>query len=865
MPRFRFDTISFFIGMAVATAIWWAITLARPMLEQLLETYREKQKERALQASAGMEESHRKIIYKQTQGMHLAASLFSLDEIIEPTLLLAPPVSGEPRTGIPRRQDIVEQAVPYLPAYPEVGAVYSAATLTIPEALSGGKNLVITGQPGTGKTTALAHLASQIVNHAAEVKSLHQSIPFLIHVADLGLPLTNAQKPEEFLHPLVEKLSQAAGVFDAPRVPGFVQYAFTSGRALLLLDGVDELPQAAIQEVTTFLRVILRHFPQTRVVAAGSSDYVDGLLALGFAPVAIMPWNAEQQAAHLKKWSALWQKYVAHEAWAQTSGAPLNTVLLERWVSTDNFGLTPLEYTLKIWGAFAGDARGARAVDAIEAHIHRLTPANTPFEALYVVGAQASLNEFAIFDSRRASEWTKAFEQVAPAETAAAHAEAAAGEHPPVEAEAGAGEAAGHAVQGKKDAKKPAAPPAPAASTNLISRMVLSGLLAAHGGSRIRFAHPVFQGYLAGKGLASSPNTAAQLLKQPTWLGQTSTLRYMAAYGDATHFVRELLAMEDPILLRPTLAAARLLRDAPRNAAWRGPVMAALVQMLQTEDHPLGLRAQAMAAFATSGDPNAEALFRQLMNASSNTLRQVAALGAGMSRDQKAVEMLIDVVVNSQGAAQQAACLALVNIGTNPALEAVATALLQGDEQMRVSAAEALANHPTEGREALREGITSKDIVLRRAIVFGLARIHEPWAADLLEQTQVKDDQWAVRNVAVEILDARQQPDLHIPQRLKPASETPWLIEFAGKHGMGIIPGQPATDIFLLALKDENPEYRQAALTYLRSAPSEGVLAALYPHLFGNDSDLKEGVFQVLSEMALGGIRLPPPRQFGLG
>jgi HEAT repeat protein len=209
--------------------------------------------------------------------------------------------------------------------------------------------------------------------------------------------------------------------------------------------------------------------------------------------------------------------------------------------------------------------------------------------------------------------------------------------------------------------------------------------------------------------------------------------------------------------------------------------------------------------------------------------------------------------------------LALVRIGTNQALEGVATALMQGDEQLRITAAEALANHPTDGREALREGIDNKDILLRRAVVFGLGRIKEPWANELLEKTQTQDEQWAVRNVAVEILEARQKPNPRVPVRLKATADTPWLIELAGKYGMGIVPGQPATDVFLLALKDDNIEYRQAALQYLRYTPNDGVLAALYPHLYGTDAELKDQVFLVLSDMALGGTHLPDPRQYGLG
>jgi hypothetical protein len=375
----KFDWASFGIGAAVATVFWVVLFIAQPLIKQLLANSAKKRQERELTASSGIEETHRKIIYKQTQGMHLAASLFALDEIAETPHLLAPPPVNQP--GTPRQHpDAVEESLPYLPNWPEIAAVYRAPTLTIPEAISGGLNLIITGQPGIGKTFALAHLASQIANRAPAAASLHEKIPFLIHVADLGLPLANAHKPEDLLKPIADHLAEKTSVFERQRIPNYVLYAFQSGRALLLLDGVDELPQAAIQEVASYLRTLLKAYPKTRVITTGAPEYVDGLLNIGFVPMALMPWHANQQNHFLQRWSELWQRYVAMEAWAQTTSQPVDTVLLNRWLSTDNFGLTPLEYILKIWAAYAGDVRGPRPVDAIEAHLRRLTPHNTPAE-----------------------------------------------------------------------------------------------------------------------------------------------------------------------------------------------------------------------------------------------------------------------------------------------------------------------------------------------------------------------------------------------------------------------------------------------------------------------------------------------------
>lgn len=864
------DTISFWIGATVATVFWWAFMLARPLITQFFASSREKGKERQLQASAGIEDTHRKIVYKQTQGMHLAASLFALDEIAETARLLAPPPRAEP--GIPlQRTDAVEESLPYVPAWPELACVYRAPTLSIPQALSGGMNLIIVGQPGAGKTFALAHLASQIVNRAPQVASLHESIPFLIHVADLGLPLTHAQKPEDLLAPIANHLAENASVFEAGRMPNFVQYAFQSGRALLLLDGVDELPQSAIQEVSSYLHVLIKAYPKTRSIITAGPEFADGIPGLGFTPLALMPWSTEQQNRVIERWSELWQRYVATESWAQTSAEPVDVVLLNRWLLNDNFGLTPLEFTLKLWAAYAGDTRGARAVDAIEAHLQRLMPPHTPFEALYIIGAQASLNGTSIFDSKHAREWTKSFEPAEPGLTEAGHTEAASeplpetpAEAAPVETEEPAGELSPEAAEedAKKDHKKGGHHQT--ARPSLIGQLASHGILSAHTGNRLRFAHPIFMGFLAGKALSGAA-PAETLINQPIWSGQTTAMRYIAAFSDASELVNSLLTLDDPILLRPRITAARLLRDAPRNAAWRTPLMSSLVEILQNEDQPQGLRGQVVAAFALSGDPSVAALFRQLMSAPSAELRRFAALGAGVLADAKSVEGLAGVIAQSAGRARQAACLALVQIGTAPALEAVATALLRGDEPLRIAAAEALANHPTEGREALREGMTSEDILVRRAIIYGLARVDEPWAQELLEKAQTQEEQWVVRNTAVEVLDARLQTNPRIPRRLTAPAETPWLIEFAGKHGQGVTPGAPATDVLLLAFKDENPEVCDAALSYLRYTPTEGVLSALYQKFYSDDPETREVIYQALSDIAYSGSALPHPMQFGVG
>ena len=173
--------------------------------------------------------------------------------------------------------------------------------------------------------------------------------------------------------------------------------------------------------------------------------------------------------------------------------------------------------------------------------------------------------------------------------------------------------------------------------------------------------------------------------------------------------------------------------------------------------------------------------------------------------------------------------------------------------------------HATEGYAMLKEGSVLPDIMLRRAVVHGLARVDQPWATETLQTMQVKDDQWAVRNLATQYLEQMEKIDPRVPRRLTAPSESPWLIQFAGKQGMGIPRGGPATDVLLNAFKSGQTEERLATLPYLKRVANEGIINALYNAMYGEDPEVREAAFYAVEEIGSNGIHLPHPNQFGLG
>ncbi|MBI3738595.1 MAG: hypothetical protein HY258_06070, partial [Chloroflexi bacterium] len=213
------DPFSFFFGFVTASIFWWLMARARPIWKELRENIKKQSDEAQTRRTSNVEENHRRTTLRRAQGMHLAAPLFALDEILQEPRLLAPPPRVEPGGPI-ATEDAVTLTMPYLPAWPELAAIYNAPTLSLEQAISGGINLVIVGQPGTGKTVALAHLASLAANRSESLGALKDAIPFLLHVADLKLPVNDAK---DVLNQIADLVSEHASVLDLGRIPGFVQ------------------------------------------------------------------------------------------------------------------------------------------------------------------------------------------------------------------------------------------------------------------------------------------------------------------------------------------------------------------------------------------------------------------------------------------------------------------------------------------------------------------------------------------------------------------------------------------------------------------------------------------------------------------
>ncbi|HAV75939.1 MAG TPA: hypothetical protein DCX53_01150, partial [Anaerolineae bacterium] len=327
--------IALVIGYVLGILSVFLYGRARPLLKQIRENARASREEARIRRTSGLEDNHRRLTLRRAQGMHLAAPLFMLNDILQEPRLIAPPVQVEPGvTGI--QEDIISQTLPYMPEWPELAAIYRAPTLGLVEAITGGGNVVIVGAAGAGKTVALAHLASQAANLHVQLEAGRDAVPFHYHIADLQFPFDSTKDP---LTILFNAVSEFAPVFDLRKLPDFIRQSFEFGTALLLIDGFDEVDPQTQVDVIDWFKALTDAHPRVRIVTTGTVNQLNGLIGLGFHPLALMAWGENRISKFIQQWGTAWSQVLSETDESQPS--TIDSAILNEWLRLDNTGLTP--------------------------------------------------------------------------------------------------------------------------------------------------------------------------------------------------------------------------------------------------------------------------------------------------------------------------------------------------------------------------------------------------------------------------------------------------------------------------------------------------------------------------------------------
>ena len=191
------------------------------------------------------------------------------------------------------------------------------ATMRAETALSRFPRTLLRGQAGSGKSTLLRWITVTAARSGftGDLTDWNGRIPFLIKLR------SHAEGPL----PQPEDLVQ--GPLAALMPPGWAHRMLSQGRALLLADGVDELPAGRRVAVRDWLRDLLAAYPAMRVVvssrpAAAEARWLD---TEGFLPAVLEPMGPSELRQLVRQW---------HGAIRHSAGLPCQPEELPRYEGT---------------------------------------------------------------------------------------------------------------------------------------------------------------------------------------------------------------------------------------------------------------------------------------------------------------------------------------------------------------------------------------------------------------------------------------------------------------------------------------------------------------------------------------------------
>lgn len=241
---------------------------------------------------------------------------FALAEALRDALIAlgVPPDHAAHAGGLHRTHDRLRA----LDSAPEPAAVERVLrTVDMDDAVRAGTHLLVEGAPGSGKTTVLKHIAVSISKaHAGEpeqaaalgfdAESGPFPIPAFVELRRFAQWL-RADRPRDLdgdgrhLADFLAKTLQPPSGED-----GWVHPALTAGTMLLLLDGLDEIPDATLcEECAAIVGSFVRHYPTCRYILTSRPTALSERVrqSLGrLTHCTILPLDKAHMSAFLNAW-----------------------------------------------------------------------------------------------------------------------------------------------------------------------------------------------------------------------------------------------------------------------------------------------------------------------------------------------------------------------------------------------------------------------------------------------------------------------------------------------------------------------------------------------------------------------------------
>jgi energy-coupling factor transporter ATP-binding protein EcfA2 len=775
---FRFDAISFLMGVIVGVLVWGVLVRTRPYLSRTLRRARRALQARRDQMRSGVEGRYRENLAADLEAMHMMHQFFPLSKCYVPFRLIAP---SNPETVA---QDRSGMQIHYIwPHLTDRVGLPPPPSMSEWELLHNGRRVLIVGQPGTGKSTLLAQLALRCLQADGENEEdafLHAKLPVHLHLAELAWRGSEYDAAlNDPLDAVTKSAQQRLRGLTGAGLGGVLREKAKHGELHLFLDGWDRLAIEQRRPVARWVEALCKQLPEVVIfLVAGQTGY-GLLLEQGFTKTGILPWRMGQAGE-----------------FAATFGRKLAFSQLPQPADYWQPGQPVLETVLRLHHF---QQRG------------RAMSGRPALPAVFETGLNAfSMNAPAWWGENTRAFWSKAAYllltsgQMSLVQTA-------------VDSLISDFATLGVEVDNQ-------------VAQTLRKSLQDSGMFLIWQNGALSFRNNLVRDFLAAYYLyAHCDISEVQThLADRTW---TWVLKFYVALRGGTELATPMLRAKDLSLSRKTVfRAASWMPLAKDEGEWRRQVMVLLGQMIRASSFTLIIRQRAVAALVMTGEPGVNKFINQLLERSDPFLRHLGVLGlAYLAPGEKRVEQLTKMLGDTDPFVRRTAVYALAPHQYDPAVEeAIVQALLSEDETVSRTMAEMLALNGAAGIDLLREAVEDKDVPVRRSAVYGLASVGADWVEPLLIDIERHDGEWVVRNAATSVLEERRAARKRVMWRPVQPAKQRWLADYALANGRTVPNGAAAMPYLVQILGEgKGAEIRAAAAALLGQLPARGGAAGV--------------------------------------
>ncbi|NSC23180.1 NACHT domain-containing protein [Streptomyces albus subsp. chlorinus] len=183
-----------------------------------------------------------------------------------------------------------------------VTASVTADSLPVEQALAGRQRVLLRGIAGSGKTTLVQWLAVT----TARQSELTGRLAYLIGRVPFVLPLRTLTRGDAALPVPAGFLAAVGCPLAGSQPPGWPERVLGAGRGVLLVDGIDEVPEEERARARDWLRELTSAFPGNLVLVTSRPSAVreDWLGRLDFAELTLSPMRPADVDLFIDRWHA---------------------------------------------------------------------------------------------------------------------------------------------------------------------------------------------------------------------------------------------------------------------------------------------------------------------------------------------------------------------------------------------------------------------------------------------------------------------------------------------------------------------------------------------------------------------------------